>query len=35
MAGILKDSGVRPKDTVIETSAQKLKDMGTGTSAAV
>lgn len=28
LAGILKDSGARPSDTFIETSAQKLKDEG-------
>ena len=30
IAGILKDSGVRPKGTFIESSAQKLKDLGPG-----
>ena len=28
LAGILKDSGARPSDTFVETSAQKLKDDG-------
>jgi hypothetical protein len=30
VAEILKDSGVRKKETFVESSAQKLKDMGPG-----
>ena len=31
LASILNDSGLRKKSTFVETSAQKLKDMGPGT----